>query len=166
MRDGRDVLIRRLTLTDAPALAAALTQADPWDLRKRFLGAPPPLRVLVERLEHADGVHHLGLGAFTTDGSLVGVAQFDRNDDGPSAEIAVEVATDWQRQGLGTALITSLAQRALDCGVTRFTATYYADNLAITDLVRAAPCAVVTRTEGGQGYAELDLTSPRYRGRP
>jgi hypothetical protein len=30
---------------------------------------------------------------------LIGVAQFDRWDDQPEAELAIEVARDWQRAG-------------------------------------------------------------------
>jgi hypothetical protein len=96
LTDGRSVGIRPLTPGDAPALIAALGRADPMDLRKRFMGTPPPTSYLVEQLNRADGIHDLPLGAFADDGRLVGMAQFDRVDDGPSAEVAIEVAKDWQ----------------------------------------------------------------------
>src|SRR5581483_9369884 len=100
----------------------------PWDLRRRFMGVPPPVSFLVKQLMRMDGVHDLAVGAFDETGRIVGIAQFDRLDDRPQAEVAIEVAKDWQRDSLGTELLTALADRARAQGIETFTATYYADN--------------------------------------
>jgi RimJ/RimL family protein N-acetyltransferase len=160
LADGREVTIRELLGTDAPALLAALEAADPVDLRRRFMGGPPPTSMLVERLKAADGVHNLALGAFADDGELVGVAQFDRADDGPVAEIAIEVATGWQTQGLGTALLARLAVVALERGVHHFTATFYADNVPLRRLLRDLAPLVHTSYADGEGIVDLDLDAP------
>ena len=159
LADGRAVVLRELTADDASTLLTAIEHADPGDLRLRFMGAPPPADLLISRLRTADGVHDYALGAFDPTGRLVGVAQFDRLDDNPSAEFAIEVASDWRRVGLGTCLLTRLADVARGLGITRFTATYYADNLAVRRLLRTSHRVVASGVEQGEGYSVLDLTS-------
>lgn len=157
LADGRVVTIRRMTSADGAALVAAMQRADPMDLRKRFMGTPPPSSYLLRQLERADGLHDLALGAFTDDGRLVGVAQFDRLDDEPTAEVAIEVAHDWQRDGLGVALLTRLVCEARACGIHEFTASYYADNVAIRRLLRDVAHVVASGYECGEGYMRLSL---------
>lgn len=155
--DGRSVTLRRLTPADGSALEAAIARADPMDLRKRFMGTPPPASYLVRQLNRADGVHDMPLGAFTDDGRLVGVAQFDRPDDLPTAEVAIEVAKSWQHAGLGIALLGRLVEEARALGIHEFTATYYADNLAIRRLLRDIGHVVTSGYEGGAGFMRLSL---------
>ena len=157
LADGRPVTIRELLPADADALVAAIEAADPVDLRRRFMGCPPPVSMLVDRLEAADGVHHLGLGAFADDGALVGVAQFDRDGDEPDAEIAVQVQTGWQNQGLGSALIIRLAEVALDRGIHHFSAIFLAENQPLRRLLKDVTPFIRTRYEQGEGHVDLDL---------
>jgi nitroimidazol reductase NimA-like FMN-containing flavoprotein (pyridoxamine 5'-phosphate oxidase superfamily)/GNAT superfamily N-acetyltransferase len=157
LRDGRSVLLRRLTDDDGDALIDAVHHADAFDLRRRFMGQPPPDHVLIQLLHAADGIHDRVLGAFDADGRIVGVTQFDRLDDEPAAEFAIEVASDWQRCGLGVAMLRSLGEAALSCGVTTFTAVYVADNTPIVRLMRSTGCARWLGTEYGASAAELDL---------
>ena len=162
--DGRAVTVRELLPDDAGALVTAVEAADPVDLRRRFMGCPPPASVLVERLQAADGVHNLGLGAFTDEGELVGVAQFDRDDDRPTAEVAIEVQKGWQNQGLGTALLARLAEVALTRGVHHFTATFLADNMPLRKLLRDVASLVTTTYGQGEGHIDLDLDADRRDG--
>ena len=157
LQDGRQVLIRALDGRDADALTAALDHADPMDLRRRFMGVPPPASYLVKQLRRADGVHDLVLGAFDADGRLVGVAQFDRVNDEPTAEVAIEIAKDWQHDGLGTLMLTRLADLARDRGIHEFTATYYADNLPIRRLLHDIGHVVASGYEMGEGHMRLSL---------
>jgi RimJ/RimL family protein N-acetyltransferase len=157
LADGSCVLIRRLEPSDGPALMAALENADPMDLRRRFMGMPPPSSVILDRLGRADGVHDYALGAFTDSGRLIAVAQFDRGDDAPTAEFAIEVASDWQRRGLGSRMLERLTAIARDIGITRFTATYYADNLPVRRLLHDSGHVIASGFDQGEGYAVLDL---------
>jgi RimJ/RimL family protein N-acetyltransferase len=161
LRDGRSVTIRPLGRRDANALLAALRRADPMDLRRRFMGVPPPPSYLVNQLRRADGTHDLVLGAFDDDGRLVGVAQFDRPDDKPTAEVAIEVAKDWQHDGLGVALLTRLVELARDRGIHEFTATYFADNIPILRLLRDVGHVVASGYECGEGHMRLSLDEVR-----
>jgi RimJ/RimL family protein N-acetyltransferase len=156
--DGRELVIRRLTGADEPILLAALTRADPMDLRRRFLGPPPPTATIVRLLRRVDDVHDLALGAFDAAGHLVGVAQFDRIDDEPSAELAIEVGTGWQRQGLGRILLDALADEARALGITRLTASYYADNRPVRRLLHHTGRVIESGISQGEGYAVLDVS--------
>lgn len=55
------------------------------------------------------------------------------------------MADEWQRQGLGTALLAMLSVRAREEGVRRFTVDMVAGNTAIRSLIEAA---------GGQDFRE------------
>jgi RimJ/RimL family protein N-acetyltransferase len=155
--DGRMVTIRSLSGADADALSEAVQHADSRDLRRRFMGSPPPIAVLLKRLRAADGVHDAALGAFDPAGRLIGVAQFDRWDDEPEAELAIEVARDWQRAGLGGVMLRELCRLADGCGITRLTAVYYADNMAIIQLLHSTGHCRWVSTEVGASTAELDV---------
>jgi RimJ/RimL family protein N-acetyltransferase len=159
LRDGRSVALRRLTDADGDALIEAVHCADAFDLRRRFMGHPPPDHVVIRLLHAADGIHDSVLGAFDVDGRVVGVAQFDRRDDLPTAEFAIEVATGWQRCGLGAAMLRELASLAMSCGVVQFTAVYFADNTPIIRLMRSTGCTRWLGSECGASTAELDLGS-------
>ena len=160
LSDGRRADIRLLGPSDGPALVAAVAHADPLDLRRRFMGTPPPTSTLVRFLRSADNVHDLAIGAFDTDGRLIAVAQFDRTDDGPTAELAIEVAADWQRVGLGRRMLQQLVERARALGLTRLTATYYADNVAVRRLLHRSGLVVASGIDQGDGYAVLQLDRP------
>ena len=160
LTDGREVLIRRLTAADEPALRAALSHADPMDLRRRFMGPPPPISTIVRQLYRVDDVHDLALGAFDHAGRLVGVAQFDRVDDQPVAEFAIELGAPWQGHGLGRIMLDAVVDEARALGITRLTASYYADNLPVRRLIHHTGRVVESGISAGQGYAVLDISVP------
>jgi RimJ/RimL family protein N-acetyltransferase len=165
LADGRRVLIRQLESGDAAALLAAIDRADPVDLRRRFMGVPPPASMLLKRLQSADGVHDYALGAFTDEGRLVAVAQFDRVDDAPTAELAIEVANDWQRCGLGTRMLDRLGEIARDLGIVQFTASYYADNVPVRRLLHRSGRVIASGVDQGEGFVVLDIGQPARQGR-
>ena len=157
LTDGRSVALRALTVADTDALIEAVHHADSFDLRRRFMGPPPSDHVLARLLQDLDGIHDCAVGAFDAEGRLVGVAQFDRRDDGPAAEFAIEVATGWQRCGLGLALLHRLGVLAAAQRITSFTAVYLADNTPIIRLMRSTGCVRWLGTECGTSEAELDI---------
>jgi GNAT superfamily N-acetyltransferase len=157
LRDGRAISIRQMDSRDAGALRDAVERADDFDLYRRFMGRPPPTNVLVQLLAASDGVHDAVLGAFGIDGRLVGVAQFDRSDDEPIAELAIEVAGDWQRCGLGTVMLRELAIMADVRGITALTAVYFADNAALIHLLHSTTASRWTGSAANESRAKLDV---------
>ena len=66
----------------------------------------------------------------------LGVARYVRSQvETGEAEFAVAVADDWQRRGLGTALLRHLAARAREEGISRFTALVLAENAPVLHML-------------------------------
>jgi len=83
------------------------------------------------------------------DGEIVGVARYVRRSGSSTAEVAVVVADDWQRQGIATRLITALAGFATEAGVERFTMSMQADNTPVLRLMnRLYPGASMAHSQG------------------
>ena len=118
-RDGRRAMVRRMRPTDAPLVQQFVRALSPQSRRRRFFA---PVRELspaqLERMTRFDASTGLGLAAFVGDGDpcIVGIAQHAVSDP-PFAELAVVVADDWQRQGLGERLVRMLLSYAAWTGI-------------------------------------------------
>ncbi|MFG1949249.1 GNAT family N-acetyltransferase [Nonomuraea sp. NPDC048826] len=136
LRDGRTVVLRPIVPGDAPALAEAIREADPATLRRRFLGAPPPVTDrLLRHLTSVDYARRLALVGLDPDsGRGIAIARYEPVDE-QTAEVAVAVDPAWRREGLATAMVKLLARAALERGYRTFTATYLADNRPVEALV-------------------------------
>jgi GNAT superfamily N-acetyltransferase len=155
LRDGRRVQIAPIVAEDAPELVEAIHDADAETLRARFLGGPPPLTPkLLDELTRVDYVTHFALVA-RWHGHGIAIARYIAEGAG-SAEVAVVVAPEWRRLGLATALVQLLAERAAECGVTTFTATYYAGNRPVAELATEGSAHVVI----ADGIAEMAARLP------
>lgn len=171
LRDGREVLIWRLTLADAPVLADTFERLSEESRRLRFLGPKPTLSASELRyLTDVDGHHHEALGAFDpATGRGVAIARFVRipdDHDGAEpddsrrdrAEVAVTVADDWQGNGLGKLMLSRLADRAREEGVRSFTALVLSDNQGIQTLLsKIDPDPTVHRLGNGVAEYEIEL---------
>jgi RimJ/RimL family protein N-acetyltransferase len=125
LRDGSAVVIRPVRSSDAPLLADGFARPSAESRRTRLLRhkdelSPAELRYFT-RIDHHD---HEALGALDDrTGRGAGVARYVRLANDPqAAEIAVTVVDAWQGRGLGTELLTRLADRARAEGIQRFTA--------------------------------------------
>jgi RimJ/RimL family protein N-acetyltransferase len=88
---------------------------------------------------------------------LIAVGRFVRlHDDPKAAEVAIVVADDWQRRGVGTVLSEQLATEAIRVGVRRFTATTAADNVPAHRLMHKLTSHLERHTSGA-GVEELVL---------
>jgi GNAT superfamily N-acetyltransferase len=164
LRDGRHAFIRPIVPSDVEALAEAFRTADVDTLRRRFLGAPPPLTP--ERLRRLTTVDYrlrfaLVAGGGPASGRGVGVARYEATSGG-RAEAAVVVDPAWRRVGLATAMIELLARAAVERGIDTFTAMYLAENRPVTALVNLAgdPGSRLIR----QGIADIAVRLDRERG--
>jgi RimJ/RimL family protein N-acetyltransferase len=138
LRDGRRAFVRPIIPSDAEALAEAFRTADADTLRRRFLGAPPPLTSdRLRRLTTVDYRLRFALVAGGGAGRGIGVARYEAAGDG-RAEAAVVVDPGWRRAGLATAMVELLARAALERGIDTFTAMYLAENRPVTALVNLA----------------------------
>ncbi len=168
LRDGSRVRIARITARDAPLIADGFERLSAESRRLRFLTSKPSLSSAELRyLTEVDGHRHEALGAIDpVTGHGIAVARFVRDVDDPTrAEVAVTVADEWQRCGLGTVLLNQLADRAREEGISHFTALVAGDNQA-TQPFLAGLGGTVTVTQVGSGALEYEIAlAPQGLGR-
>jgi GNAT superfamily N-acetyltransferase len=111
--------VRTLRSSDRALVAAIFEQLGPQSRLQRFLAPKPEvserdLSVIMD-IDGRDGG-----GVIALIGSPVGAAHYARTANTDVAEIAVEVADEWQRQGIGRMLVAELRALARQAGVRRF----------------------------------------------
>jgi GNAT superfamily N-acetyltransferase len=137
LADGRKVQVRPILPSDADQLRDAIEHADAETLRSRFLGGKPPTDdATIQRLVCVDYVHRLALVALDSDGTGAGIARYEGNDGSDTAEVAVAVDPAWRHVGLATDLLHLLGVAAHARGIRAFTATFFADNRDVHDIIR------------------------------
>jgi acetyltransferase len=133
-----EILVRPLTHSDRPAVAFALRHLGPRSRYRRYLTAAP-LAVgapELDRLLAVDHWHHEVLIACHLAPRIpVGVCEYVRTDDFETAELAIAVADDWQRHGVGRQLLAELRERAWTAGVRRLSATVLRENVGALALL-------------------------------
>ena len=162
LRDGATVLIEPIRPDHKDALERGFEQLSERTRYKRFLApmerlSPTMLAYLTE-VDHHDHEALIALGGRTAD--MVAVARYVRAE-GTSAEAAVTVADDWQGRGLGTALTSLLAGRAVEEGIDRFTALVLSENKEMIALLESLGHVTVTGREAGTLSVEVPLEPER-----
>ena len=161
LRDGTEVLITRVNSSDAPLLADAFARLSEESRRLRFLGPKPTLTDSELRyLTEVDGHQHEALAAIDPEtGRGIAIARFVRDLNDPKrAEVAITVADDWQRRGLGRLMLGRLADRAREEGVCSFMALVSRDNSNMQGLLNHIdPPARVTHLRGSVAEYEIEL---------
>ena len=155
---GGRVVIRPIEPEDRDELAAGFERLSPESRYRRFFG---PMKELsprdLDRLTRVDHHDHEALVAVDPDtGRGVGVARFVRTKP-DEAEPAVVVADDWQGRGVASQLLSRLAARAREEGVTTFRAPVLAQNASAIALLRRLGDSETTHL-GREVELEIDLT--------
>jgi GNAT superfamily N-acetyltransferase len=125
------LIIRQIRPEDRGVLRRGFAALSSESHRRRFCGSTPCLSgSALRRFTNVDHRDREALVALTPDGRrLVGTAEYVRLVDHPRlAELGVLVLDEWQRRGIGTALLDGLGQRARAAGVERFCAYCLAGN--------------------------------------
>ena len=160
-RDGTRLTVRPIRASDKAALIRGFEHLSDESRYRRFLA---PIKRLTRgdlayltELDHHD---HEALVAVTPAGEIVGVARYVRL--GPRsrlAEVALTVADEWQRQGIGTGLLQCLARRATEQGIQTFVGVCLATNKDMIELLRRLDREATVSTIDG-GLVEVDVTLP------
>ena len=159
--DGAPVLIRPIRPDDKGMLADGLRRLSPESAQRRFLTPKRSFsRTELRYLTEVDGRDHVALVVEPLGQPvrhLIAVARFVRIHDDPlSADVAIVVADEWQRRGLGSLLAAKLAGEARRLRVRRFTATMASDNLPAHRLMKKLAQHLEQHHAGG-GVDELVL---------
>jgi RimJ/RimL family protein N-acetyltransferase len=163
LRNGTRVVIRPITADDKALLVRAMASLSPQSARLRFLAPKNRLSLAELRyLTEVDHVDHYALVAVLADdpATMAGVGRWVRDREHPdAAEVAVVVGDCHQRQGLGTALGTALADGARALGIARFTAVMLPENTAAQRLFAHISGRLSTRFDGGTYELVADLAA-------
>ncbi len=151
LNDGRKVEIRAQQPGDREGVRAAVRRASTETLYHRFFAVK---RKFSEQEAHffldIDFVHHVVLVAVTNeDGqpTIIGGCRYVVIEPG-RAEVAFSVIDDYQRKGLGTALMRHLAAIAREAGLSELVADVLADN---TPMLKVFKRSGLTMTESLHG---------------
>jgi RimJ/RimL family protein N-acetyltransferase len=136
--------LARLEPGDGDALGRFFSRLSRESLYRRFLSpVRHPEQTQLDRVLHGTAV--VGMAG----GEIVGVANYTRLGGSDAAEIAVVVEDAWQGRGLGTRLLTALADRAREAGIRRFEVASHADNRRALALLRRLCPRVKPRISSG-----------------
>jgi len=136
--------IRPLRNGDTATVAALFERLGDRSRERRFCAAKPRLSEReLALLARVDDTRHVLVGYVDGDPGPVGIARLVRQ--GRSAQVAFEVADEYQGRGIGTILTRELAADARAAGITELQATVCGDNPpAVSLLARVAESLDVT----------------------
>jgi RimJ/RimL family protein N-acetyltransferase len=163
--DGTRLRLRPLTRDDRDGLLALFHRLSEESRWHRFMSPKPTLAP--RELDYLADVGRIAHEAFAAvdgrDGSLAGVARYVRHQGSEtSAELAVEVADELQRRGIGSALCARVIERARENGFTVLTATALWTNQPARRLLRQLGFHAC-RSQGREIELALVVDGPRER---
>ncbi|MET8254155.1 GNAT family N-acetyltransferase [Micromonospora sp. NPDC005197] len=153
--DGAELIARPACVDDLSGVLELHEGCSPRSRQRRYLGGaalPQPAR-LHRLLEPSRG---LTLVATTTDGDGALVAMANLVGEGDEAEVALLVRDDWQRRGLGSALLRRLVRHADDAGYAALVLHVQMDNAPMLRTLRRLNRSSSTERDG----TLLTLTVP------
>jgi RimJ/RimL family protein N-acetyltransferase len=140
LTDGTKVLVRPIVPEDEPLLHEAVAAMSERTVYFRFFS---PLKRMPDALAHRLAVvdYNDRFALVATDKPrakerIVGVARYDRVVNTDVAEVAVAVIDEFQRRGLGSALMTILGKVATEHGIKTFTLIVLPENQQMLGLLR------------------------------
>lgn len=162
LSDGTSVHVRQIAPEDEPLLHEAVAAMSERTVYFRFFS---PLKRLPDALAHrlavVDYNDRFALVATTHRPSrtdrIVGVARYDRVPKADTAEVAVAVIDEFQRRGLGGALLAILTRVAREHGITTFALIVLPENRQMLGLLKKLGWIHQARLNGGVYDITFDL---------
>ena len=162
LSDGTRVHVRPIVPEDEPLLIEAVDAMSERTVYFRFFS---PLKRLPDALAHrlavVDYNDRFALVGTTHKPAgrerIVGVARYDRVTNTDVAETAVAVVDEFQRRGLGSALLAILAKVARDHGIKTFTLIVLPENQQMLGLLRKMGWIHHAKLTGGVYEITFDL---------
>ena len=162
LTDGTKVHVRPIVPEDEPLLIEAVAAMSERTVYFRFFS---PLKRLPDALAHrlavVDYNDRFAVVATTHKPGgkerIVGVARYDRAAGSDVAETAVAVIDEFQRRGLGSALLAILGKVARDHGIKMFTLIVLPENQQMLGLLRKMGWIHQAKLTGGVYEISFDL---------
>ena len=141
--------------SDRDLVARLFGRLSPESVYRRFFSpiSRPEFIASVLRTDH----HDREAVAATDRGEVVAVAQYVRLAGSREADLAIVVADEWQRQGIGTRLVAALAERARAEGITAFAVDIQGDNFGALRLLKRVTPDIHLAFSGGVGEGRIPL---------
>jgi len=159
-RDGRRLEIRALKPQDQADLRAAVDRTSTQSLYRRFFGAKRSFSDKeVAFFVNVDFAKHVALVAVVEErghAAIVAGGRYIIQLPG-AAEIAFVVIDDYQKQGIGAALLRHLAILARDAGLKEFTAEVLPENIPMLKTFEKSGLKMSTKREVGTVHVTLEL---------
>lgn len=161
LRDGQQVQIRALQSDDRTDLLSAISRTGSESLRRRFFMIKRDFTDQeIDFFLNVDFVNHVALVAVAQEPSgsaIVGGGRYIVLRPG-EAEVAFAVVDQYQRRGVGAALMRHLAAIARAAGFERFIAEVLPENRAMLQLFEQSGLPVSTQREGAVVHVALRLS--------
>jgi acetyltransferase len=164
LTDGTKLQVRSIVPEDEPLLHEAVASMSERSVYFRFFS---PMKRLPDALAHrlavVDYKDRFALVATMPKPGgqerIVGVARYDRVPGTDIAETAVAVVDEFQRRGLGSALLAILAKVAREHGIKTFTLIVLPENQQMLGLLRKMGWIHHAKLSGGVYEISFDLPS-------
>jgi acetyltransferase len=162
LREGTKVNVRPIVPEDEPLLHEAVASMSERTVYFRFFS---PLKRMSDALAHrlavVDYSDRFALVAAQQRPNhkerIVGVARYDRAQGTDVAEVAVAVIDEFQRRGLGGALLSILSHVAREHGIKTFSLIVLPENSEMLGLLRKMGWIHQARLTGGVYEITFDL---------
>jgi acyl-CoA hydrolase/ribosomal protein S18 acetylase RimI-like enzyme len=158
-RSGSEIFLRPVRISDEPLLKDFFYSLSDRSVYQRFISARKDMpherlqefviidysaETVILAIEEIDGIQ-----------MVVGVAQYGIEPDSHTAEVALVVRDDFQKQGIGTELLTYVTLLAKREGLLGFRAEVLVENQAMMHLFEAAGFSIEKKR--GAGVYELRM---------
>jgi len=162
LSDGTKVHLRPIVPQDEPLLHEAVAAMSERTVYFRFFS---PIKRMSDALAHrlavVDYSDRFALVATTHRPNgperIVGVARYDRARGTDVAEVAVAVIDEFQRRGLGSALLANLARVARQNGIQSFSLIVLPENREMLGLLRKMGWIHQAKLAGGVYEISFEL---------
>ena len=162
LKDGTKLQVRQIEASDEPLLHEAVAAMSERSVYFRFF---TPLKRMPDAMAHrlavVDYNDRFAVVATTDRPSgkerILGVARYDRAAGTDVAETAVAVVDEFQRRGLGSALLTILTKVAREHGIKTFSLIVLPENQQMLGLLRKMGWIHQARLNGGVYEISFDL---------
>lgn len=162
LKDGTKVHVRSIVPDDEPLLHEAVAAMSERTVYFRFFS---PLKRMPDALAHrlavVDYKDRFAIVATMRGVSgkerIVGVARYDRAQGTDVAETALAVVDEYQRRGLGRALLTVLSKVAREHGIKTFSLIVLPENQHMLGLLRKMGWIHQAKLSGGVYEIIFDL---------
>ena len=161
LRDESVVLVRPIASADVAAWRSFYARLSDQTIYRRFFGGHPnPSDVEVDHFVTVDYVERMAFVVEQKD-AIIGIGRYDRIGT-IGAEIALAVADGDQGRGVGTLLLQTLVEHAVQGGVHQFLAATLVDNATMLNIFHRAGFHVQSPARAGVIRVALDLTSTAH----